>query len=86
MATEEKLLTIKEFAERARVSVGTVQHWVQRKQIAFVRLGERVVRIPESALIPSLVEAGGDGAAAEAEGEADEEATDAGGDGAGGTG
>lgn len=45
----EKLLTRKEAAELFRVDVRTVSDWVQKKKIASVRIGRKIL-IPESVI------------------------------------
>ncbi len=38
----DRLLTMQELAQRLRVPVGTLRHWVHTRYIPFVKLGRRI--------------------------------------------
>ena len=38
----DRLLTIQELAQRLRIPVGTIRHWVLTRYIPFVKLGRRI--------------------------------------------
>ena len=38
----DRLLTVRELAERLRIPVGTIRHWVLTRYVPFVKLGRRV--------------------------------------------
>ncbi len=38
----DRLLTMQELAQRLRVPVGTLRHWVLTRYIPFVKLGRRI--------------------------------------------
>jgi excisionase family DNA binding protein len=44
----ERLLTIRELAERLRISVGTAYHWLSEGRLPCVRISSRCVRFRES--------------------------------------
>ena len=44
----EKLLTIRELAERLRISPGTAYHWLSAGRLTCIRLSARCVRFRES--------------------------------------
>jgi excisionase family DNA binding protein len=44
----EKLLTIRELAERLGIAEGTAYHWLSQGRLPCVRLGSRCVRFRES--------------------------------------
>lgn len=44
----EKLLTIREVADRLRISVGTAYHWLSEERLPCVRFSIRCVRFRES--------------------------------------
>jgi excisionase family DNA binding protein len=44
----EKLLTIRELAERLNISVGTAYHWLSGGRLKCVRFSKRCVRFRES--------------------------------------
>jgi excisionase family DNA binding protein len=44
----EKLLTIREVAERLRIATGTAYHWLNPGRLPCVRLSSRCVRFRES--------------------------------------
>jgi len=46
----EKLLSVAEAAERLNLKPVTIRSWVSRRRIAWVRVGERTIRIPASEL------------------------------------
>lgn len=47
---EERYLTVREVAERLGTSERFPRRLIRERRIGFVRVGERYVRIPESAL------------------------------------
>jgi excisionase family DNA binding protein len=48
MAENSNLLTVNEAALRLKLSVACLRAWIARRQIGFVRIGRRRIRIPES--------------------------------------
>ncbi|HUU96070.1 MAG TPA: helix-turn-helix domain-containing protein [Phycisphaerae bacterium] len=38
----DRLLTVRELAERLRIPVGTIRHWVLTRYVPFVKLGRRI--------------------------------------------
>jgi excisionase family DNA binding protein len=49
--TEEiasRLLRVPEFAERLGLRPSTVRAWILHRRVAFVRIGQRAIRIPET--------------------------------------
>ena len=52
----EKLLTVREAAERTGTQESTWRAWVLHRRVTFVKLGRRSVRIPESALEQMIAE------------------------------
>jgi excisionase family DNA binding protein len=47
----ERMLTVKEVAERLRVHVGTVRHWLEKKELSGIKLGGQAGwRVRESEL------------------------------------
>jgi excisionase family DNA binding protein len=44
----EKLLTVPEAAERLRLQPSTVRKWIFERRLAYVRVGQRAVRIREA--------------------------------------
>lgn len=46
----DELLTVAEIAERLKVNQQTVRNWIDRGELAGLRIGSRRVRIPESEL------------------------------------
>jgi excisionase family DNA binding protein len=52
----EKLLTIRELAERLRISPGTAYHWLSEGRITCVRFSSRCVRFRESDIEKMLTE------------------------------
>lgn len=51
----EKLLTVKEVAERLQIAPGSVYHWLSARRLTCVRLSARCVRFREKDL-EALVE------------------------------
>lgn len=47
---KEKLLNAEEAAERLGIKLSTVRRWILIRKIGTVRVGDRAIRIPESAL------------------------------------
>jgi excisionase family DNA binding protein len=43
-----RLLRVPEFAERLGLRPSTVRAWILHRRVAFVRIGLRAIRIPES--------------------------------------
>lgn len=48
--SQEKLLSVPEFAAALRVTVAAVRRWLLERKIASIRVGGRLVRIPASEL------------------------------------
>lgn len=46
----EKLLTVREAAERTGTRESTWRAWILHRRVTFVKLGRRAIRIPESFL------------------------------------
>jgi excisionase family DNA binding protein len=46
----DELLTVAEIAERLKVNQQTVRNWIDRGQLAGIRVGSRRVRVPEADL------------------------------------
>lgn len=46
----EVLLSVRQVAERLNVSTGTVHRLIRRRDLGHVRIGERTIRIADSAL------------------------------------
>ena len=49
MELNEKLLTLRQAAERLGLTVSCLRAWKERRKIGFVRIG-RTIRVPESEL------------------------------------
>jgi excisionase family DNA binding protein len=52
----EELLTLKEFAEVFELTVSCVRRWIREGRIASVKVGRRLVRIPDGEVERLLIE------------------------------
>lgn len=50
LIVDQRLLTIRAFADAASIGVPTLRRWIAQRRIASVRLGTRAVRVPASEL------------------------------------
>jgi excisionase family DNA binding protein len=48
--TMPEMLTLREAAERTGLTVGCLQKWVARKEIRYIKLGRKAIRLRESDL------------------------------------
>jgi|ERR1019366_3408919 excisionase family DNA binding protein len=76
---EDQFLTVAEIAERLRVNQQTVRNWIDRGELAAVRIGARRIRVRQSELDRFIAagETSASSVAVEAERQASEESVNA---------